>query len=212
MNIQHVAGPFRTVSTVSLIMLATSLWGCAPDATSPQPELTASFSKPVSSTSNPANFTFPASGYVVTSDGGGVYSNGVCNVTAKVFIDTDLTEDANLQTSGGKNCTRRVLITYSDVVGVVDQVTGLNVNDVGTVTTTGDRTMNFTIASPKRCSRVGFGNVVNPSGALVHVTRGADVGGKRGWNVSFNGLGTCVTLSGALADVPMTLNFDVSEQ
>jgi hypothetical protein len=203
--------PAVAIRVASIVLLAVIAWGCAEEAVAPEPDLEVSFARPVASSSKPAEFIFPSAGYSVTNDGSALYSNGDCNVTAKTFIDDDGTEDANMQMSPpGKKakCSRAILVSHAS--GEIDHVTGMNVNDVGTVTGVSLRSMNFTISSPTKCSRIGFGNLVG--GELVTVTRGADVGTKRTWNVSFDGLGACVTPQGATVSVALTVNFDVTDK
>jgi hypothetical protein len=203
----------RPARITSVLILGAALAGCAPENMTTEPDLTAAFAKQPSSPSpKPAVFNFPSDGYSVTNDGNAVYNDGECNVTARTFVDTDGTEDANMQTGapGGKKCRRVVRVTHLD--GAVDQVTGMNVNDVGTISVGSSvpRSMNFTIPDPTKCNRIGFGNLVG--GDMVTVTRGADVAGKRTWNVSFDGNGACVTPQGPTILVAVTMNFNVTDK
>jgi hypothetical protein len=173
-----------TVRVASLVLLGLVGWGCAPDATAPEPELTAAYAKPVFQTAIPATFTL-VSGAVAGDIRGPAYSNNVCGVLARVFLAGTTYVDGNMQTdnsqAGDASCSllggtsasvpRKLTITYPDNGAVSSNAGGLNVTDLGGVNGTATRPLGIRIAgsSTRRCASLGFGN--SAGGTPVSVTR-----------------------------------------
>ncbi len=198
------------VRVASLVLIGAVVSGCRPDTMGPGPELTAAFAKPAVQAPKAATFTFASAD--VSSDGRGSYAEGVCGVVARVFYLAPTYLDANLQLNApsakDKNCSagrRTIRVAYPG--GGEEQGSGLNVNDLGTVTSTITselRPMNLPIVNGTRCKRLGFGNLLG--GDMVNVIRVNSTT----WNVSFNGTAICESVKGANQPISLSMNFNVA--